>query len=163
MSRTRSEYLLARASDAVTSAGSETSPSLVRLVQIADRDSLASMLLEAYRGTVDDEGEGDDEARAAIDEYFARIEWPHSVVLEEGGRLVAMSFVVTVEGRHYIDPVATIASFKRRGLGRAAVLASLRSLVSDGVQEVGAVITDGNTPSERLFARLGFVRVGAWG
>jgi L-amino acid N-acyltransferase YncA len=39
---------------------------------------------------------------------------------------------------------------------------SLRSLAEAGIDEVGAVITDGNTPSERLFARFGFVRVGEW-
>jgi len=32
-----------------------------------------------------------------------------------------------------------------------------------GVGEIGAVITDGNTASERLFMALGFVRVGPWG
>jgi L-amino acid N-acyltransferase YncA len=43
------------------------------------------------------------------------------------------------------------------------VLTSLRRLHRDGVDEVGAVITDGNLASERLFARLGFSRVGPWG
>jgi len=113
------------------------SPFSIRPVERADSDSLASMLLAAYRGTVDDEGEGDDEARAAIDEYFERMEWQHSVVLEVDEQLVTMSFVVIVDSRHYIDPVATIAAFKGRGCGRTAVLASLRSLDGAGVQEVG--------------------------
>ncbi len=87
---------------------------------------------------------------------------PHSVVLDEGGELTAISFVVVVDGRHYVDPVVTAGSRKGQGRGRAVVLASLRSLAEDGVTEVGAVITDGNTPSERLFTRFGFTRVGAW-
>ena len=33
----------------------------------------------------------------------------------------------------------------------------------DGVSDVGAVITDGNVASERLFRRLEFARVGPWG
>ena len=84
------------------------------------------------------------------------------MVLDEHDSLLAMSFVVIVESRHYIDPVATASTSKGEGFGRAVVLVSLRSLADAGVAEVGAVITDGNTPSERLFAGLGFVRVGAW-
>jgi L-amino acid N-acyltransferase YncA len=38
----------------------------------------------------------------------------------------------------------------------------LHSLAADDVTEVGAAITDGNVPSVRLFARLGFVRTGSW-
>lgn len=87
----------------------------------ADRDALAALLLDAYRGTIDD------------------------------------------EGRHYIDPVATAASRKGRGIGAWAVATSIRLLQRDGVGGVGAVITDGNVASERLFARLGFTRVGPWG
>jgi hypothetical protein len=131
-------------------------------VELADHDSVSLLMLDAYRGTVDDEGEGEDDARSAIDDYFGRIQWRHSVVIEDAEQLIAMSFVVIVDGRHYIDPVATLAPWKGRGWGRTAVLASLGSLAGDGVPEVGAVITDGNTPSERLFAGLGFARVADW-
>lgn len=161
MSRTRSEYLLADASSAPALA--ETQIGRVRSVLRADRAQLAALMLAAYRGTVDDEGEGDHEALEAIDHYFDTMEWSHSVVCEIDAQVVAMSFVVVVEGRHYIDPAATAASFKGRGLGRTVVETSLRSLAEAGITEVGATITDGNTPSERLFARLGFVRVGSWG
>jgi len=65
-------------------------------------------------------------------------------------------------GCHYFDPVVTSPARKRQGLGTAAVCESLRRLHRDGVGEVGAVITDGNVASERLFGRLGFARVGPW-
>ena len=98
----------------------------------------------------------------AVDDWLARAEQPHSVVLEIDGLIVAVSFVVDVAGCSYIDPVATSSPFKGQGLARAAVCASLRRLREAGVPEVGAVITDGNTPSERLFAGQGFVRIGPW-
>jgi L-amino acid N-acyltransferase YncA len=119
-------------------------------------------VLDAYRGTIDDEGETLADALEAVDEWLGLAIAPHSVVLEEEGRLVAASFVVTVDDRHYIDPVVVAAPAKQRGLGSALVSASIRSLHDAGVVEVGATITDGNEPSERLFASLGFVRVGAW-
>ncbi len=120
------------------------------------------MILDAYRGTIDDEGEDHEAALEAVDDWLSQAEAPHSIVLEEDGQLVAVSFVVDVDGRKYIDPVATTAVRKRQGLGRVAVSWSLRSLQQHGQTEVGAVITDGNVASERLFGDLGFVRVGPW-
>jgi L-amino acid N-acyltransferase YncA len=79
------------------------------------------------------------------------------------GSIVAMSLVVVVNERHYIDPVATASGLKGTGLGRDVVGQSLSLLAADHVEEVGAVITDGNVPSERLFASLDFTRVGVWG
>jgi|RhiMethySRZTD1v2_1073278.scaffolds.fasta_scaffold288797_2 L-amino acid N-acyltransferase YncA len=162
MTRSRSEYLLTPLS-AATAIPSPTQRWTARTVEVTDREQLATMILDAYRGTVDDEGEDYEAALAAVDDWLSRLEAPHSVVLEEDGQLVTVSFVVNVAGREYIDPVATVSWRKREGLGRAAVAISLRSLGEAGVREVGAVITDGNTASERLFQGLGFVRVGSWG
>ena len=116
-----------------------------------------------HRGTVDDEGEDYEAALTAVDEWPSRLEAPHSVVLEQDWKLVAVSFVVNLAGREYIDPVATVSGRKRQGLGSAAVATSLRSLHEAGAREVGAVITDGNTASARLFTSLGFVRIGSLG
>ncbi len=158
MDRTRSEYRVMNLD------ASSLPPAIgdVRWVAPADREALAPLVLDAYRGTVDDEGETIDDAFLAVDAWFAAIEWPHSFVLERDGDLIAASFVVVVEGVRYIDPVLTRPADKGKGLGTAMVTESLRSLAATGVTEVGATITDGNVPSERLFARLGFVRIGSW-
>lgn len=158
MSRTRSEYRLYLA--AAPSAGPASLP--IRPVSLDDRVAAARLMLAAYRCTVDDEGEDEADALDAIDDYFSRILWSHSFVMLDDEAVVVMAFVVVVDGRHYIDPVATDAAYKGRGLGSRMVVESLCSLAAAGVDEVGATITDGNVPSERLFTRLGFVRVGAW-
>ena len=158
MTRTRSEYLLHQLD-------ADRLPPAVphaRIVSPDDRDALAPLLLDAYRGTIDDEGEDLDDAVTAIDHYLGRILTPHSFVMADEHGLAAMAFVVHVNGRHYIDPVATHPRAKQTGLGRSLVVTALRSLASAGVPEVGATITDGNVASERLFAGLGFVRVGEW-
>ncbi len=159
VTRTRSEYRLTDLDAATVAAVSVAA----RNVGNGDREPAAALLLDAYRGTIDDEGETDAEALAAIDEYFEHILWKHSFVLVDGHALQAMAFVVVVDGRHYIDPVCTRATAKGAGLGTAMVVECLHSLAAAGVREVGATITDGNVASERLFTRLGFVRVGAWG
>ena len=128
-----------------------------------DRDALAALLLDGYRGTIDDEGEDLDDAYVVIDEYLARIERRSSFVVFEQDTVVAFSFVVVVDQIHYIDPVVVAPARKQRGLARATVQLCLASLAAAGIAEVGAAITDGNIASERLFAGLGFRRCGEWG
>jgi hypothetical protein len=127
-----------------------------------DRGALAQLLLDAYRGTVDDEGETIAEALEATDRYLQRIVPEYSLVLERGDALLAMAFTVVVRGTHYIDPVATASAVKRTGVGAGAASAVLALLRDGGIMEVGAVITEGNVASERLFLGLGFERVGEW-
>lgn len=160
MSPSRSEYLRVLADPPLDDGTSERG---IRLASVDDRDALVGLVLDAYRGTIDDEGEGVQEARQAVDDWLARRIPPASVVIEEAGRIVAMSLVVMVSGRAYVDPVATASSWKGKGFGRRAVSASLRRLRDAGVHEAGATITDGNVASERLFASLGFARLGSWG
>jgi L-amino acid N-acyltransferase YncA len=123
---------------------------------------LAALLLDAYRNTIDDEGEDFDDAYAAIDQYLTRIERPHSFVVVEQDIVNAFAFVVVVGEIRYIDPVVVAPSLKRRGLGRATAQLCLDALATAGITEVRATITDGNTASERLFAGLGFIRRGPW-
>ena len=158
MTRTRSEYRLSPVTVEPSSAERVT-----RRVLGADRDVLAALMLDGYRGTIDDEGEDLDDALAAVDHYMVAMMHEHSFVVTEDGRVVAMAFVAVVDGVHFVDPIVVAADRKRTGLGRDGVRILLDSLVSVGVTEVGATITDGNTASERLFLGLGFARRGPWG
>ncbi len=161
MQRLRSEYRLLGLGQLDLQTSSLDSGSL-RCVSRSDHAALAQLLLDAYAGSVDDEGENLDDALSEITEYFERLVWPHSYVVASGEQLQAMSLMIVSDGVHYINPVATASSHKRRGLGRTAVMTSIRSLVDTSIDQVGATITDGNVPSERLFASLGFARVGPW-
>lgn len=158
--RTRSEYRLALHGTPLLSAGADGF--VLRPVERRDHDDLARVMLDGYRGSVDDEGERQAEAGDAIDHYFATMVWRYGLVLTRDGAVVAFAFVVTVGGRHFVDPVVTASGVKRTGLGTAVVSAVLASLQVDGIVDVGATITDGDVPSEQLFASLGFVRVGPW-
>lgn len=156
MGRTRSEYRRALPIDAPASTGDGV---VFAEVDDAQRDELAAVLLAAYRGTIDDEGETEVEAREAIDFYLTRIDRDASVVAVDGDAIVAFAFSLAVSDLAYVDPVVVLPDHKRTGLGRACVTRVLRRL---RVDEVGATITDGNVASERLFASLGFERVGPW-
>ncbi len=157
MTRTRSEYRLSPISISSPAVSLETvHPSEVH------REALAALMLDAYQGTVDDEGEDLDDARDAIDQYLASILRPHSFVVIDDDLPLAFAFVVVVGDMHYIDPVVVASARKRHGVGSAVVRVCLRSLRDAGVSEVGATITDGNLASERLFIALGFTRRGPW-
>ena len=155
MARTRSEYRLSP-----IAVEPPSTPRVTRRVRGTDRDELAALMLDAYRGTIDDEGEDVDDALEAVDQYLARMVHEHSIVVTEAGRVVAMAFVTVGDGVRYVDPIVVASDRKRTGLGRDAVCMVLDSLASAGVNEVGATITDGNTASERLFLGLGFSRRG---
>ena len=73
-------------------------------------------MLDAYRNTIDDEGESLDDAFGAIDYYLASILRSHSYVMVDGSDLVAFAFVVVVNDVHYIDPVVVASRRKRLGL-----------------------------------------------
>ncbi len=158
MTRTRSEYRLSP-----ITVEAPSTERVTRRVLGTDQPRLAALMLDAYRGTVDDEGEDFDDALRAVDRYLAGMEHDHSFVVTEGDRLVAMAFATVVDGVHYVDPIVVADDRKRTGLGRDAVRMLLSSLEAAGVTEVGATITDGNTASERLFLGLGFTRRGPWG
>ena len=55
--------------------------------------------------------------------------------------------------------VMTRAKWKNKGLGTAVLQHALYGLAEQGHREVRAVITQGNTPSERIFKRVGFERI----
>ncbi len=158
MTRTRSESRLSPVNVEPTDGEPVT-----RRVLGTDREVLAALMLDAYRGTIDDEGEDTDDALVAVDRYMGGLLPDHSFVVTEDGRVVAMAFVTVFNGVHYVNPIVVASDRKRTGVGRDALRLILGSLLAAGVTEVGATITDGNTASEGLFLGIGFVRRGLWG
>lgn len=128
-----------------------------------DREALAALLLDAYRGTIDADGsEGLDEARHEVDSYRGGEEMPplldSSWVYDAGGELAAACLVALWprRGCPLVAYMITRAARKRRGLARRLVQLRLTDLLRAGYPETRAVITEGNEPSKRLYARLGF-------
>jgi len=155
--RTRSEYRLP-----LVQGQFEALTTDIENLGAKHRQALAELMLDAYQGTIDDEGETIVEALEVIDYSLDHCLREHSFVLMRNSQPIAMSLMVVVDGTHYIDPVAVSAAHKNGGLGRQMVETSLASAADAGVTEIGATITDGNSTSERLFASLGAQRIGPW-
>lgn len=138
---------------ALTDRTASSRPASVRRAEPGDRAALAGLMLDAYAGTIDDEGESRADAEAEVADWLA---WGGSLadsVVERALR--AACLVSHLEDRTVIGYAMTAAASKRQGLGRLVVAAALDGLAESGVDRVELTITDGNVASERLFAGLG--------
>lgn len=123
-------------------------------------------MLDAYRDMIDADGsESLDDARHEVRSYLGSEEMPplleYSWVYTADGEFAAACLVALwpQRGCRLVAYVITCVAQKRRGLARRVVQQSLVDLSWAGYPEVRAVITEGNTPSEHLFASLGFERL----
>lgn len=136
--------------------------SSVRIPDADDVETLADLMLDAYRGTLDYDDETLEDARSEVARYFAG-----SPLLDCSGVCVADDRVLSASllglwrdrDCPIVSYVMTGADRKNRGLASLLLARSLARLAEAGYPEVRAVITEGNGPSEAVFARAGFLRV----
>ena len=142
-------------------------PGLLRHPTSQDEAALAALMLDAYRGTIDYDGETLEDALAEVRRYFADPDLPAlldcSWVYETGDALACACLVSLWRARQapLIAYIMTAAAWKGHALAGSLLAGSLDCLAPNGYAQVRAVITSGNLPSERLFTRLGFVRLAA--
>ncbi|MGI9667330.1 MAG: GNAT family N-acetyltransferase [Acidimicrobiia bacterium] len=127
-----------------------------RTIVPSDREALAHLMLDAYVGTIDYEGETITEAFDAVDEWFAGSSLlSHSFVAATDARPVSAVLAMWIDDAPLIGIVMTHPDYKNVGYGRAVTHRALKSMASEGHDRVVLYITDGNTPSERMFSALG--------
>jgi predicted GNAT family acetyltransferase len=134
----------------------------IRLRPLADHDDAAldRLMERAYAGTIDDDLGDNNDGAVEIATWRGRgaMTAASFVAVGNDDEPVSASLVTAgSNGSAWISYVITNPGWKGRGLGTAVVAASLAALADTTVL---AGITDGNTPSEKLFATLGFVRTG---
>lgn len=138
---------------------------IIRSPQVVDLEDLTRLMLDAYKGTIDD-WETHEDALNEVRAYFAG---------ERGGpqlmdcskvyelRKKIVSACLIAESTELQIPniayIMTSAEMKRQGLARSLLITTLRGLRDLEYTAVQAVITDGNAPAEQLFIQTGFERV----
>ena len=162
----RHQYALAFANWGIPLASAIPAEFVMRIVEPADLSSLAELMLESYRNTIDYEGEELTEAIEEVHRYFSPgSEDPpllgHSVLVSTGSTLRCACLVKQWHRRQcpLVGYVMCHPDWKRRRLAALALTESLRRLKEAGFNQVRAVITEGNVASERLFLRAGFRRL----
>lgn len=136
----------------------------------ADAEMLAVLMLESYRGTVDDSGETIDDARREVGkllggeygEFLPRV----SLVFEDAAgagaaarELAAATLVTRVKGEAFVAFSMTAPAWKRRGLARAGLARVMNRLRAAGETQVSLVVTRANGAAVGLYESLGFVVV----
>jgi len=126
-----------------------------------DAPQLATLMLNAYRGTVDYEGENEDGAIAEVQKTLrgsaGPFDWLCSRVVEREGILASAALVTRWQDRPFIAFTMTAAAFKRNGLAWACMLDAMRALAASGETEARLMVRIANTPAVALYESLGFV------
>jgi ribosomal protein S18 acetylase RimI-like enzyme len=126
-----------------------------------DAPRLATLMLSSFLGTVDYEGENEDDAiaqvRSTLNGSSGAFNWSCSRVVERGAILASATLVTRWENLPFIVFTMTAPAFKRTGLARACMLDAMRALAGAGETEVRLVVTLANTPALALYESLGFI------
>jgi RimJ/RimL family protein N-acetyltransferase len=127
----------------------------------ADAPALAELMLDAYRGTVDDEGETPEEARAVLQQWergdFGQPLWAVSELIEREGRVVAATLVTLWQDLPLVAFVMTHPDWQRQGLARAGLQRVMHRLWAGDETALRLVVTASNVPAMALYEQLGFV------
>ncbi len=133
-----------------------------RKAQKTDAQDLALLLYAAFHGTVDDEGDTLADAQQEIDKTFSGAygRWMPdcSFVIEQDDVLASaclVSWYAPTESPFVVFTM-TRPEFKRRGMARVLLQASMNALLDAGYDRLSLIVTGGNRPAMKLYAGLGF-------
>jgi GNAT superfamily N-acetyltransferase len=129
-------------------------------VEMSDKSALAELMLNAYRGTADYEGESLEEAEEEIEaliggKYGAFLS-EHSFARWKEGVMISATLITWHECAPLLAFSMTRADFKRRGHAKALIAATAESLAKAGYKSLDLYVTASNRPAIELYRKMGF-------
>jgi mycothiol synthase len=89
---------------------------------------------------------------------------PEGIIFVGGGtRKVAYCWTMddaVDAGKAYVRMIGVDPAYRGRGLGRAVLVAALDYVTRRGIRDVELLVDSSNTPAQRLYESLGFIREG---
>jgi ribosomal protein S18 acetylase RimI-like enzyme len=135
---------------------------LVRKISEDDAESLGHLMLEAFRGTIDYEGETLADSIAEVNDTLSGKYGPFldrcSFVIEKDGAVVS-AVVVTFFEKMTLPLLAfamTHPDFKNQGMSSHLIMESINALLDEGYDEAYLVVTEGNSPAIHIAQKIGF-------
>jgi ribosomal protein S18 acetylase RimI-like enzyme len=123
---------------------------------------LGTLMVEAYRGSIDYDGETVDQSIEEVREtllgkYGRFIPEASFVVMSEKRAISAIVFVdFKKENMPLLAFTMTHPDFKGKGLSKKLIGLSLNQLEKMNFQECCLVVTEGNQPAQGIYEKLGF-------
>jgi ribosomal protein S18 acetylase RimI-like enzyme len=135
-------------------------PAMTPLAHIEVSHS-ASLMVDAYRGTVDwQEGDDQDVAKAELEKVFANnyglfLESASLCIVDDADKPLAQIACSLIDSEPTILFVYTASKFKRQGLAERLIRQAAFELHRLGYETVSLYVTHQN-PALNLYERLGF-------
>ena len=125
-----------------------------------DRRRLATLMVVAYAGTVDDHGQSREfheaEAQRTIAGDYGEVQWDASLLAQTAEYdCVGTTLVTRDRGRLLLAFALVAPEWRNQGLGTALIIRTANRLAAEGATEWTLAVTVGN-PAQRLYERLGF-------
>ncbi len=126
-----------------------------------DKEQVAALMLDAYRGTIDDEGESIVEARAEIDRTFngeyGRFLPEFSRVVVRDSQIISAILVTEWQGTPFIAFAMTAKAWQRKGLSKSCMINLMQDLYESQYSILRLSVTTTNLPAVNLYVSLSFV------
>lgn len=136
----------------------------VRAATAEDHLELADLMMDAYLGTIDYEGETPEQAVEEVGGYLesaSYLEVSRVAVFEGTIRCAVM--MSRIAGVPLVGFVMTRAAVKGQGVASALLDIATDAVWVAGAEEIRAFITEGNLPSEAIFLSAGYERIATYG
>lgn len=124
---------------------------------------IAEAMLDAYEGTVDDEGENLSETIDELKRLFSGTYGPlmeeASYLVMEGNKVMSALLTCLYRGEPTITYTFTRKEAQRLGYATALIAKAEEGLYKNGYRSLFLYVTVENTPALRLYEALGFIEV----
>ncbi len=131
-----------------------------RTVTPADTEALAKLMLAAYQGTIDYDGETLEDALFEIKGVFqgklGSFQELSSFAIEQEGRFLSAIIVTLWREQPLVAFSMTLPDFKNRGMGTFLLKSSINALLTFNYIELYLTVTDGNEPAQHIYEKVGF-------